>query len=103
LQPGDSTGSPPHPQIPPPADRPALLSILKKARNDLEDAASSIAPVIVDVLAVLGAAKGSRLARMSGSGATCFALFEDRRRAARAARAIRRDHPSWWVKPTVLR
>ncbi|MEA2840401.1 MAG: 4-diphosphocytidyl-2-C-methyl-D-erythritol kinase [Methylobacteriaceae bacterium] len=103
LQPGDGTGSPPHPRIPTAADRPALLSILKKTRNDLEDAACSIAPVIVDVLAVLGAAKGSRLVRMSGSGATCFALFEDRRPAVRAARAIRRDHPGWWVKPTVLR
>jgi 4-diphosphocytidyl-2-C-methyl-D-erythritol kinase len=103
LQPGECAGSPPHPNIPACADRQTLLTLLRKARNDLEDAACSIAPVIVDVLAVLRAAKGSRLARMSGSGATCFALFEDCRRAARAARAIRRDHPGWWVKPTVLR
>jgi 4-diphosphocytidyl-2-C-methyl-D-erythritol kinase len=62
-----------------------------------------VAPVIVDVLAVLRAAKGGRIARMSGSGATCFALFENCRQAARAARAIGRYHPGWWVKPTVLR
>jgi 4-diphosphocytidyl-2-C-methyl-D-erythritol kinase len=103
LQPGKSTGSATHPAISAPADTPALLASLKRARNDLEDAACSLAPMIVDVLAVLGAAKGSRLTRMSGSGATCFALFENCRQAARAARAIRRDHPSWWVKSTVLR
>jgi 4-diphosphocytidyl-2-C-methyl-D-erythritol kinase len=103
LQPGESTGSPSHPPVPRAVDRPTLLNILRKARNDLEDAACSIAPVIVDVIAILRAAKGSRLARMSGSGATCFALFEDCRQAARAARAIRREHSGWWIKPTVLR
>jgi 4-diphosphocytidyl-2-C-methyl-D-erythritol kinase len=55
------------------------------------------------VLAVLGAARGVKLARMSGSGATCFGLFADCHAAARAARVIRRDHPSWWVRPTALR
>ncbi|MBV8848048.1 MAG: 4-(cytidine 5'-diphospho)-2-C-methyl-D-erythritol kinase, partial [Methylobacteriaceae bacterium] len=103
LQAGESTGSARHPAIPAGADAAALLALLKKGRNDLEDAACRLAPVVVDVLAVLGAAKGSRLARMSGSGATCFALFENCHQAARAARAIRRNHPGWWVKPTVLR
>jgi 4-diphosphocytidyl-2-C-methyl-D-erythritol kinase len=103
LQPGGNTGSTPHPPIPACADTSALLALLKRARNDLEDAACALAPVIVDVLAVLGAAKGSRLARMSGSGATCFGVFENCSQAARAARAIRRDHPGWWVKSTVLR
>jgi 4-diphosphocytidyl-2-C-methyl-D-erythritol kinase len=81
----------------------ALLAALKKGRNDLEDPAGVIAREIVDVLAVLGAARGAKLARMSGSGATCFALFGDRRQAARAAHAIRRDHPSWWARATLLR
>jgi 4-diphosphocytidyl-2-C-methyl-D-erythritol kinase len=103
LQPGESTGCAPHPVVPKAADSATLLALLRRGRNDLEDAACTLAPVIVDALAVLGAAKGSRLARMSGSGATCFALFENCRAGARAARAIRRDHPSWWVKPTVLR
>jgi 4-diphosphocytidyl-2-C-methyl-D-erythritol kinase len=40
---------------------------------------------------------------MSGSGATCFAIFEDCRTAARGARALALDHPDWWVKSTVLR
>jgi 4-diphosphocytidyl-2-C-methyl-D-erythritol kinase len=103
LQPGESMDAPTDPPIPRSADRGTLLSILRAARNDLEDAACSIAPVIGDVLAILRAAKASRLARMSGSGATCFALFEDCRPAARAARAIRHEHPAWWIKPTVLR
>jgi 4-diphosphocytidyl-2-C-methyl-D-erythritol kinase len=103
LQAGKNTDSVGRSEIPASIDRAALLPLLKKGRNDLEDAACSLAPLIVDVLAVLSAAKGSRVARMSGSGATCFALFENCRQAARAARAIRRDHPSWWVKPTVLR
>jgi 4-diphosphocytidyl-2-C-methyl-D-erythritol kinase len=103
LQAGQSIGAAPHPVVAKSADAASLFGLLKKTRNDLEDAACSIAPVIVDVLAVLSAAKGSRLARMSGSGATCFALFENCRQAARAVRAIRRDHPGWWVKATVLR
>jgi 4-diphosphocytidyl-2-C-methyl-D-erythritol kinase len=103
LQPGESMDAPTDPPIPRSADRGTLLSILRTARNDLEDAACSIAPVIGDVLAILRAAKASRLARMSGSGATCFALFEDCRPAALAARAIRHEHPGWWIKPTVLR
>jgi 4-diphosphocytidyl-2-C-methyl-D-erythritol kinase len=62
-----------------------------------------LAPVVGHVLSVLGSARGARLARMSGSGATCFAVFEDRRRAVQAARAIRRDHADWWVRATALR
>jgi 4-diphosphocytidyl-2-C-methyl-D-erythritol kinase len=103
LEHGERTGSAPQPGIPPSADRAALLALLERGRNDLEGAACSLAPIIVDVLAGLRAARGSRVARMSGSGATCFALFENCRQAARAARAIGRDHPDWWVKPTLLR
>lgn len=80
-----------------------LNAKLKLARNDMEDAASVLAPIIGHALSVLGAAPGASLARMSGSGATCFALFADCRAAARAARAIRRHHPEWWVKATLLR
>jgi 4-diphosphocytidyl-2-C-methyl-D-erythritol kinase len=52
---------------------------------------------------VIAAAKGCKLVRMSGSGATCFGLFESCHAAARAASVIRRHHPGWWVKSTVLR
>lgn len=91
-----------HPQLPAGADIAGLVAALKKGRNDMEDAASVLAPVIGHVLAVLGAARGVRLARMSGSGATCFALFETRAALARATRALRRDHPGWWVKAAAL-
>ena len=67
------------------ADREALWRLLGKCRNDLEPAALAEAPVIRDVLALLGAARGCKLARMSGSGATCFGLFTSPRAAARAA------------------
>lgn len=80
-----------------------LLAALRRSGNDMEDAASVLRPVIGDVLAVLAAARGARVARMSGSGATCFALFADRRAALRAAKVVRRDHPGWWVKATTLR
>lgn len=80
-----------------------LLAALKRSGNDMEGAAAMLAPAVGDALAVLGAARGARLARMSGSGATCFALFETCRAAARAARAIRRANPRWWVKATALR
>ena len=83
-------------------DRAALTAALNRAGNDMEDAACLLAPVIVDTLAVLRAARGARLARMSGSGATCFALFDDCRAASRAARGIARSHPGWWVKATVI-
>lgn len=103
LQPGESVSGGAHPEILSGADAPALLALLEKGRNDLEDPACLQAPVIVDVLAVLRAARGCRLARMSGSGATCFALFTTPQTAARAARAIRRQHPEWWVKTAALR
>lgn len=103
LQPGQAAGARPHPDVSGAATFDALLACLKRARNDMQDAASTLAPVIGDVLAVIAAARGCKLARMSGSGATCFGLFADRLGAARAARVIRRDHPGWWVKACVLR
>lgn len=65
--------------------------------NDLEKPAMRIQPVIGEVLRALGAAGGARLARMSGSGATCFAIFENAAEAKVAAEKIQRDHPGWWV------
>lgn len=103
LKPGERHALQPHPAIASGLDAEALLALLKKTRNDLEDPACVLAPVIGDALAVLGAARGAKFARMSGSGATCFALFTDRRLAARAARAIRRDQPGWSVWATALR
>jgi 4-diphosphocytidyl-2-C-methyl-D-erythritol kinase len=103
LEPGDRTGNGAHPAIKSGSSGEELWSALRKGRNDLEDAACVAAPVIVDALAVLASARGSRLARMSGSGATCFALFTTRSAAVRAAAVIRAQHPDWWVKSALLR
>ncbi len=103
LEPGEDYSFGPHPAFSDNMDFESFVRVLKKGRNDMEDAACVLAPIIGHVLAVLAGARGCRLARMSGSGATCFALFETCRQAGAAARAISRGHPEWWVKPTILR
>jgi 4-diphosphocytidyl-2-C-methyl-D-erythritol kinase len=70
--------------------------------NDLEAPAIRVQPAISQVLSALGAADGVLLSRMSGSGATCFAIFADGGKAQRASEQIRRDHPDWWVHAGVL-
>jgi 4-diphosphocytidyl-2-C-methyl-D-erythritol kinase len=102
IAPGEATGFGGHPEFYPNMPAEALAAALRKGRNDMEAAACLLAPLIGDVLAVLSAAPGCRLARMSGSGATCFALFKDCRSAARAKKAILRAHPYWWAKTCVL-
>ena len=79
-----------------------VMTYLCAGTNDLEAPAISLQPVIAGVLASLRALPGCGLARMSGSGATCFALFETARAAAAAARALRGDHPNWWIRATML-
>ncbi|HEY2032507.1 MAG TPA: 4-(cytidine 5'-diphospho)-2-C-methyl-D-erythritol kinase [Rhizomicrobium sp.] len=78
------------------------VEFLKTVGNDLEAPAVSQAPVIADVLGVLRGAQGVQIARMSGSGATCFGLFADATAVQAAAAQIARDHPNWWVRATVL-
>jgi len=77
-----------------------LAAILEARNNDLTEAACRLAPVIDDVLAALSAAPGCRLARMSGSGATCFGLFDDAASAAAALPSVRRG--DWWAAATAL-
>ena len=72
----------------------AMVEDLKRLNNDLEPPAIGLCPDIAEVLAVLRATPGCRLARMSGSGATCFGLFADAAAAAAAAATLRR--PDWW-------
>jgi 4-diphosphocytidyl-2-C-methyl-D-erythritol kinase len=86
-----------------PTDRVDLLAWLRARGNDLEAPARRLVPVIDEVLAMLRAQPDCRLARMSGSGATCFGVFDDPGAAARAARAMRRERPSWWVISTATR
>ncbi len=80
----------------------ALIDLLADGCNDLEAPAIVIAPVIDRVLTELRALAGCRLARMSGSGATCFGLFGSAPAATAAARVLRAKHPDWWVRATKL-
>jgi 4-diphosphocytidyl-2-C-methyl-D-erythritol kinase len=77
-----------------------LVTYLKLTANDLQAPAIEIAPVIGEVLGELSRMPGCLLWRMSGSGATCFGLFEDDNAAAMAAIALERSHPKWWVSAT---
>jgi 4-diphosphocytidyl-2-C-methyl-D-erythritol kinase len=77
-----------------------LLRFLDASKNDLEEPARRIQPVIGEVLTALLALPGALFARMSGSGATCFALFPDDESCARAAQKLAAAKPDWWVAPT---
>jgi 4-diphosphocytidyl-2-C-methyl-D-erythritol kinase len=79
-----------------------LRHIALEGRNDLEAPALAVCPPIADVLAAL-CDTGPFLARMSGSGATCFALYDDRTRMEEAAAALARTNPGWWQMAGRLR
>ncbi|PTE16565.1 4-(cytidine 5'-diphospho)-2-C-methyl-D-erythritol kinase [Pseudogemmobacter blasticus] len=94
----DRRENPPMPTpLPPLPDMAALVAFVASQRNDLEAPAIALAPVIADVKAALAAQDGCLLARMSGSGATCFGLFAGQASAEAAARAIRAAQPGWWA------
>jgi 4-diphosphocytidyl-2-C-methyl-D-erythritol kinase len=78
------------------------VEALAENSNDLEAPAMRIQPVIGEVLSALNATNGAWLARMSGSGATCFAIYENTPEAERASQKILVDHPTWWVHAGVL-
>ena len=93
------------------ADRPSppsdwtvarVIEWLAGQRNDLQAAAVALQPLIGDALAEVADLPGARLARMSGSGATVFALFETPSDATAAAARLRARRPDWWVAPTLL-
>ena len=79
-----------------------LAAFVMMQRNDLEPAAITLEPVIARVKAALTAQEGCLMARMSGSGATCFGLFRDPLSASAAARALRASEPGWWVADAPL-
>ncbi len=94
------------------ADRPAppadwrvssVIDWLAAQRNDLQAPAVALAPAIGEALSVTAALPGVRLARMSGSGATVFALFDTIAAAEAAGEILGGDRPDWWVRPTLLR
>ena len=88
--------------LPPFQDPLGFINWLKMQRNDLQPPALTVAPIIGDVLAALEGTEGCHLARMSGSGATCFGLFSDKEDAIAAERRIRDAHPEWWVSAGAL-
>jgi len=78
------------------------LVAIARGRNDLEPVAVKIQPVIAEVLSLLRGAGGCTLARMSGSGATCFGLFDNDESASSAAAALKDVHPKWWIEASAL-
>lgn len=75
-----------------------LAALLGERDNDLTEAAIRLAPVIADVLVALESTPGCHLARMTGSGATCFGLFDNEAAAANATGSLQRD--GWWIEAT---
>jgi 4-diphosphocytidyl-2-C-methyl-D-erythritol kinase len=80
-----------------PADAAGLVPALASRRNDLTEAAVALVPEIGAVLDRLAGLPGALLARMSGSGATCFALFETTAAAEAARASLQSEQPRWWV------
>ena len=89
--------NPPLPELPAFGGAVDCIDWLRERRNDLEPPAVALAPVIGTVLAMLRATPGCRLARMSGSGATCFALYATLAEAEAALARVRIARPSWWA------
>ncbi|MFG1401663.1 4-(cytidine 5'-diphospho)-2-C-methyl-D-erythritol kinase [Xanthobacter sediminis] len=102
LRAGEALPGPEHPMSCPP-EAAVLRAVLAGLPNDLEPPARVVAPQIQGVMERLAEAPEARLVRMSGSGATVFALVDTCRDAAGLARRIAAAHPGWWVRPTVLR
>jgi len=90
------------PRLPPQPSLTRFAVWLAASRNELQSAAIGVAPVIATALAALEACPGCLLARMSGSGATCFGLFADLAAATAAAAAIGEAQPGWWCRPCLV-
>jgi 4-diphosphocytidyl-2-C-methyl-D-erythritol kinase len=98
LQPSGRVARPALPQ-----DKAGVMDwIMSTGHNDLGDPAIALQPVISDVLTELQMFPRCLAHRMSGSGATCFGLFDSTHSAKAAARELQADHPTWWVRATVL-
>ena len=83
-------------------DAAALATYLRAQRNDLEPPAGNLAPIITDVTASLAAQHACLIARMSGSGATCFGLFASQTAAQSAAQTLQKAQPAWWITAAQL-
>jgi len=102
LQPGEANRATPNVTIPSPPSPNTLMALLRAGQNDMEAAAQSLIPAIAEVEAALKAMPTCRLARMSGSGATLFGLFDTCREASQAAKQLGKHYPHWWIKPTLI-
>ena len=80
----------------------AFFQWLRDQRNDLEAPAIAAQPVIGDVLKALSEVAQGSVVRMSGSGATCFALFQNAGQAELAAKDLVEAHPDWWARDCAL-
>lgn len=86
-----------------PAELAGFLDWLKHYDNDLTRAATIRVPMIAEILKALQAQPGCQLARMAGSGATCFGVFGSGDQARLAAERLQSQRPEWWVNQTTLR
>jgi 4-diphosphocytidyl-2-C-methyl-D-erythritol kinase len=102
LLPGERRTASQHDGIPHEATSAIVTALLARHGNDMEAAAIRLVPQIADVKSVLQET-APRLIRMSGSGATVFAIYPDCRSAAQAAKVVRKCRPHWWVRPTQIR
>lgn len=93
--------NPPMEDWPLDGQRDSMLDWLRAQRNDLQAPALAVQPVIGDVLYALDRS-GADMVRMSGSGGTCFGLYETRELAQQAARRLQSAHAGWWVKDCAL-
>ena len=95
-----------NPAVPPMSgrrDKADFFAFLRSyTRNDLESAARAVTPAVGETLTALGGLPGARLVRMSGSGATCFALFDTGEAAIEAAATLRERRPNWWVEASAV-
>ncbi len=98
-----SVGQADRPASPPAWSAPTVIDWLANCRNDLQTSAVALAPAIGEALLATASLPGVRLTRMSGSGATVFALFETREAAEAAGRVLTARHPGWWIRSALLR
>ena len=82
-------------------DQEPIGQFLRRQRNDLEKPSIGLAKEISVCLDQI-TRQGAYLARMSGSGATCFGLFDTRQASEKAAQSLANSNPDWWIKPCVL-
>lgn len=100
---GPVMGHPGRPPLPTDGEAEEVVGALRESRNDLEAPAQRLLPVIGDVLGELRRLPGCRLARMSGSGPTCFGIFATSAEAEAGAARLAARRPGWWMAPTLTR